>query len=102
MADDKVKSLFEGLLGPEQKWVRVVDAFLILGCAFAIAVMYFGYAPDFESRLPHYLFYATMPSLVVIAAMFYRQSDVSRLERIAIMLLVLTTGFGLLCLVSEG
>ena len=102
MVDGKVKMLFDGILGPERKtWVRIVDALLILGCAFAVALLYFGYAPDFEARLLHYLFYASPPCLVVIAAMLYRRTDISRLERIAILLLVLTLILALLAVVFD-
>ena len=102
MTEQPVKKIFDALTGPEHKsWVRIVDAILTLGCAFAIAVIYFGYAPDFDYRLQHYLFYASMFCLVVIAGMFYRRSDISRLERIAILLLVLTVAFALLDLAFD-
>ncbi len=78
------------MLKPEhKKWVRCIDALLTLLTATGIGIVYFVLPLKIEIPLLKTGFYIAMITLPIVAWMLYRPSDISRLERIAIVLLVL-------------
>ena len=97
------RSLHQALTGPEDKaWVRAVDALITLAVAVGIAVSYFMLRSGFDVTLLHYAFIGACVSLPLVALTLYRVSEISRPERIAILVLVLTAATALLVAVVEA
>ena len=84
-------------LGPETRaWVRTLDAVLTLGCAFSVTLLFFGYLPESAPRMLHLAFYGALVGIPIVAWTLYRETSLTRLERIAVILPVLALGFALM------
>lgn len=76
-----------------KRWVRIVDAVMVLLAAIGIGAALF-YAPvTIEPAVLQYAFWGALVSLPFVAWMLYRETTINRVERIAILLLVLALGF---------
>ncbi len=56
------------------------DSLAALGCAFAAAILLFGFVPFFDNNMLHFRFYLAMTGSVVFALSLYRKSDLNPLE----------------------
>ena len=85
------------VLRPERKrWVRLVDAVLVLFVAIGIGAIALSAPVTIEPAMLRYVFAGVTVSLPLIAWMLYRETTINRIERIAILLLSMATGFALL------
>ncbi len=83
--------------GPEtRRWIRCVDAVMVLLVSLGIAGVLFLYRIEIELRLLKTVFYGSLICTPIISFMLYRESNLNRLERIAIIGLVLCLGLALL------
>ncbi len=93
----EIQSRLTVAFGPERKrWVRIVDALLVLGVAIGIGAMALFAPVTIEPATLRYACVGVGVSLPLIAWMLYRETTINRIERIAILLLVVAAGFALL------
>lgn len=93
----EIQSKLATALGPEcKRWVRIVDAMLVLFVAIGIGAIALFAPVTIEPTLLRYVFVGVSVSLPLIAWMLYRETTINRIERIAILLLIMLTGFTLL------
>ena len=94
MNKEKLKAV---LFKPEDKpWIRVLDAVAVSLGAFGICVLFFILPLSIESTLLKFSFYGAILSIPILAYTLYRKTNLSKIERIAILLLVLSTAFALM------
>lgn len=97
------RSLQQALTGPETRtWVRAADALITLGAGVGIAICYFLLRASFDATLLHSAFIGAFLSLPLVALTLYRASEISRPERIAILVLVFAVTSALLVAVVEA
>ena len=99
----RIRQTLATRFGPESKtWIRVVDALMVLSLPLALAVAWFLFRVRPEPPLLQAAFAGTVVSAPVVAYCLYRESDLTRIERIAILALVLCLGFALLVATLEA
>ncbi len=77
--------------GPERKtWIRTLDAIVVLMAPLGIAGALFVYRIEIEAPLLKSAFYGGLICTPIVAYSLYRESDLSRLERVALLGLVLS------------
>ena len=90
------------LLQPQNRpWVRKIDALVVL--LFGVAMLALLFAMPTESapflfRFGHYAALAVTPVLTVL---LWRESDLNRLERLALLILMLAAGLALMVAAIE-
>lgn len=91
------KNSLTARFGPEQKrWIRTIDALMVLMAAVAIMVLLFLFPNHGDLPLLSGTAYAALVCLPIVAYSLYRQSDLSRLERVAILVLAICVCMALL------
>ncbi len=99
MDKDRIKQQLE----PEQKaWIRWIDAFVVLIGTLAMVVVFFVLPLKIEARLLQYSFIGGLVCTPVIAYMMYRATNISWLERISILGLILVAVIALMIAAIES
>lgn len=94
MSKEKLKALF---LKPEDKtWVRVADTTAVLLGTFGVGVLFFVLPLNIESTLLKMSFWCAILSMPVLAHALYRNTNLSRMERLALLALVLSSVIALM------
>ncbi|MCP4391411.1 MAG: hypothetical protein GY802_24170 [Gammaproteobacteria bacterium] len=89
--------------GPERKaWIRTLDAIVVLMAPLGIAGALFVYRIEIEALLLKGAFYGGLICTPIVAYSLYRESDMSRLERIALLGLVLCLSLALMVAAIES
>jgi len=87
---NKTGASFTEKFGPERKaWIRKIDALMVLMTPFGIAGALFVLPIEIEIPLLRGAFYGALVCTPIVAYTLYRETNLSRLERIAILGLVL-------------
>lgn len=94
MDKEKLKHLFFDT--EERTWVRTIDALVVLFGAFAVGILFFVLPLKVDNRLLEFGFWGAILSMPVLAYVLYRDTNLSRLERIAILVLMLSLIFALM------
>lgn len=91
------------MFGPERKaWVRKLDAFFILLMPLGLAGWLFFSPNTIEAPLLNGAFYGSLACTPIVAWAMYRETRLSRLERIALLGLVLCLGLALMVAIIEA
>jgi uncharacterized membrane protein (DUF4010 family) len=89
--------------GPERKtWIRTLDAIVVLMAPACIAGAIFVFQIEIEIPLLNAAFFGGLVCTPIVAWTLYRESDLSRLERIALPLLVLCLSLALMFAAIES
>ncbi len=100
---DKLRTSLKGRFGAETRaWVRTIDAIMVLLLPLGLAGALFLYPIKLEIPLLRMALYIALVCLPVVAFLLYRESDLGRLERIAILGLVLSVGLALMIAAIEA
>ena len=92
-----IENLKRLLLAPEEKsWARIIDSVAVLLGLLAAGVLYFMFSSKIESNLLKYSFWGVIISTPFIAYTMFKLSNITKIERIAILILVLSAAFALL------
>lgn len=98
---DKFKQNYNRKLGPENRpWVRGIDTFMVLMLMFSMVTMLF-VLPTPEKPLVVYLLLFALICSAVLALTLYRQTDLHRLERLAVLCLILCVSLTLMISMIE-
>lgn len=90
MAENKTNPSLATRFGPERKaWIRTLDAIVVLMAPLGIAGALFVFPIKIEIPLLKWAFYGGLLCIPIVAWTLYRESSLSRLERIALLVLVL-------------
>jgi hypothetical protein len=94
MPIEKLKCL---LLAPEEKsWARIIDSIVVLLGLLAAGVLYFMFSSKIESNLLKFSLWGVIITAPFISYMMFRVSNITKIERISILILVLSAAFALL------
>jgi len=90
------------LQAESKSWVRITDAVITLLGATAIGIVYFVLPLEFDVQLLHYSFWLGLCCTPVVAHMLYQPTNLNRLQRIAVLGLVLTAVLALMIAAVES
>ena len=100
---DKLRVSLAKRLGAETRaWVRTIDALMVLMASLGLAGAIFLYPIKLEIPLLKAAFYGALACTPAVAYLLFRESDLGRLERIAILGLVLCLGLALMIAAVEA
>ncbi len=87
----------EKILSPERKaWVRIVEGFLTLLPAWTSIILVIEAKGPIEIELLKYSYWGSVISCPIIAFLMYRKSDIKKIERLAIIALMVSASFAIL------
>ena len=94
MSKEKLKKL---LCEPEKRvWVRRIDAMVTLLGTFSIGIIFFVLPLKTGNRLLEFSFWIAFLSAPILSFTLLRKTDLSKIERIAVILLILSLIFALM------
>ncbi|MDH3761706.1 MAG: hypothetical protein OEU50_12045 [Gammaproteobacteria bacterium] len=89
--------------GPERKaWIRTLDGIAVLMAPVGIAGAVFVFQIEIEIALLKGAFYGGLVCTPIVAWTLYRETNLSRLERIALLVLVLCLSLALMVAAIES
>ncbi len=94
---------FREKFGPEHKaWVRTIEALLILLLPYSLAAAVFLSPATIELSLLRSAFYGALICSPILAWTMYRETSLSQLERLAILVLALSLCLALMVAIIES
>ena len=94
MSVQKLKHLL--LATESRRWARILDCLVVLLGAWAAGIIYFMLDLEVDNDLIQISIWGVIISTPVIAYMMYRVTHIYKIERLAILVLVLSAAFALL------
>ena len=89
MNKNKIRNL---LLNTEDNaWVRAIDGTIVVSAILAIVLVFMLLSLSFENRLLGASFCGAIVSMPIVAYMMYRQTNLTKIERMSVLILTWST-----------